>query len=134
MIAMAAADPSPAAVMTWARGLATLPATQTPGTLVRPLAPVTTQPSLVEVAAETDQQVVVRDEPRWHEQRVAGDDPPSSICTPRQLVVVDDERGDVAFDDADGAGRRAAARSARSECRRGRRGRGRRDHWRTIWA
>ena len=43
-MAMAAADPSPAAVITWARGLATLPATHTPGTLVRPLAPVTTQP------------------------------------------------------------------------------------------
>ncbi len=34
-MAMAAADPSPAAVMTCARGLARLPATQSPGTLVR---------------------------------------------------------------------------------------------------
>jgi hypothetical protein len=36
-MAMAAADPSPAAVMSCARGLATLPATQTPDTLVRPV-------------------------------------------------------------------------------------------------
>ena len=57
LMAMAAADPSPAAVMTWARGLATLPATQTPGTLVRPVASATTQPSSSMVAAEADEQV-----------------------------------------------------------------------------
>ena len=34
MIAIAAADPSPAAVITCARGLATLPAAHTPATLV----------------------------------------------------------------------------------------------------
>ena len=73
LMAMAAADPSPAAVMTWARGLATLPATQTPGTLVRPVASVTDPPVLVDVAAEADEEVVVRDEARWHEQRGAGD-------------------------------------------------------------
>src|SRR5215218_6752261 len=44
LIAMAAADPSPAAVMTWARGLAALPATQTPATLVRPVGSVVTHP------------------------------------------------------------------------------------------
>jgi hypothetical protein len=35
---MAAAEPAPAAVMTWARGSTTLPAAQTPLTLVRPVA------------------------------------------------------------------------------------------------
>ena len=44
LIAMAAVEPSPAAVMTCARGLATFPATQMPGTLVRPVASATTQP------------------------------------------------------------------------------------------
>src|SRR5665647_2186571 len=42
--AMAAADPWPAAVMTWARGSAAFPATQTPGTLVLPVASAITQP------------------------------------------------------------------------------------------
>ncbi|MDX6360196.1 MAG: hypothetical protein QOH37_3250 [Nocardioidaceae bacterium] len=36
LIAIAAVEPSPAAVMAWARGLATLPPTHTQGTLVRP--------------------------------------------------------------------------------------------------
>ena len=44
--AMAAAEPAPAAVMTWARGSTMLPAAQTPGTLVRPVASTMTQPSL----------------------------------------------------------------------------------------
>src|SRR3954453_11484461 len=34
LIAIAAAEPSPAAVTTWARGLAAFPAAHTPGTLV----------------------------------------------------------------------------------------------------
>jgi hypothetical protein len=38
LMAMAATEPSPTAVMTWARGLTTLPAAHTPGTLVRPAA------------------------------------------------------------------------------------------------
>src|SRR4051794_18166690 len=37
LMAMAAADPAPAEVMTWARGSAALPATQTPVTLVLPV-------------------------------------------------------------------------------------------------
>ena len=36
-MAMAAADPAPAEVITWARGSATFPAAQTPGTLVNPV-------------------------------------------------------------------------------------------------
>ena len=44
-MAMAAADPAPAEVMTWARGSARLPAAQTPGTLVRPVASTTGKPA-----------------------------------------------------------------------------------------
>jgi hypothetical protein len=43
-MAMAAAEPSPAAVMTCARGLVALPAAQTPGTLVAPVASTWTHP------------------------------------------------------------------------------------------
>jgi hypothetical protein len=42
---MAAAEPSPAAVITWARGLLAFPAAQTPGTLVRAAASTRTKPS-----------------------------------------------------------------------------------------
>ena len=45
LIAIAAADPSPAAVITCARGLPALPATQTPGTLVSPVASTETKPA-----------------------------------------------------------------------------------------
>jgi hypothetical protein len=44
LIAAAAKDPALAAVMTCARGSTTLPAAQTPGTLVRPVGSVVTQP------------------------------------------------------------------------------------------
>ena len=44
-MAIAAAEPAPAAVMTWARGLTTLPATQTPSVLVRPVASAVTKPA-----------------------------------------------------------------------------------------
>ncbi|MFI7701494.1 hypothetical protein [Nonomuraea sp. NPDC049480] len=43
VMAKAAADPMPAAVMTWARGSMTLPAAQTPAMLVRPVRSVGTQ-------------------------------------------------------------------------------------------
>ena len=72
-MAIAAAEPSPAAVMTWARGLATFPATQTPGTVVRPVASLD-DPIAVEFTAELDEQVVVRYESGWDEQDVTGND------------------------------------------------------------
>lgn len=43
-MAMAADDPSPAAVMTWALGLVAFPAAQTPATLVSPVWSTVTQP------------------------------------------------------------------------------------------
>ena len=143
LMAMAAADPSPAAVMTWARGLATLPATQTPGTLVRAGGVGDDPAVLVGSAAQarpagrccgtkrggTNTRVA---------RRRCGRRP---AATPRQLVVLDDEPGDGSLDDADGAGdelfalvggqrspsvrrgrrrRTTAARSARSGPRPGR--------------
>ena len=73
-MAMAAAEPAPAAVITCARGSARLPATHTPATLVRP-GGVGGDPALVvDVAAEPDDELVVRNEAGRHEQRVAGHD------------------------------------------------------------
>ena len=102
---MAAAEPAPAAVMTWARGSTTLPAAQTPGTLVRPVASDGDPAVGVDVSAEADEEGVVRDEAGRHEQRVAGDDAAVVHLHAAQVVaVVDDELVDGAFDDADGAG------------------------------
>ena len=106
---MAAAEPAPAAVMTWARGSTTLPAAQTPGTLVRPVASMVDPAVVVGVAAQADEEVVVRDEAGRHEQRVPGDDAAVAHLHAAQLVVVDDQLVDGAFDDADGAGERAAS-------------------------
>lgn len=44
-MAIAAADPAPAAVITWARGSATLPAAHTPEVLVRPVASTLAKPA-----------------------------------------------------------------------------------------
>ena len=61
LIAIAAADPSPAAVITCARGLLAFPATQTPETLVWPVAIHSDEPVLADLAAERlDQPVSVR--------------------------------------------------------------------------
>ena len=59
---------------------------------------------VVDVAAEADEQAVVRDEAGRHEQRVAGHDAAVAHLHAAQLVVVDDQLLDGAFDDADGAG------------------------------
>ena len=96
LMAMAAAEPSPAAVMTWARGLAALPATQTPGTLVRPVASATTQPALVDGAAEAGEQVVVGTNCGRTNTAVRGDDPAVVELDAGQAVVLDDEAGDRA--------------------------------------
>ena len=75
LMAMAAAEPSPAAVMTWARGLTALPAAQTPGTLVRPVGSATTQPFSCVAQPRAGEQVAVRRRSRADEDRVAADDP-----------------------------------------------------------
>ena len=118
LMAMAAADPSPAAVMTWARGLATLPATQTPGTLVRPVASVTTSPS----------------------RRARSRGRPAGRCSARSAAARTARRagrrgrrparhrsggrprrraGHGALDDADGPGDQLRRARRRSACRRG---------------
>ena len=102
---MAAAEPAPAAVMTWARGSTTLPAAQTPGTLVRPVASTVTQPSASTRQPRPTRRRAVRDEAGRHEQRVAGDDAAVVHLYAAQVVlVVDDQLVDGALDDADGAG------------------------------
>ena len=104
-MAMAAAEPAPAAVMTWARGSTTLPAAQTPGTLVRPGAVDDGEAGVVELAAEGGEQVVgVGRDDRADEHRGPGDDPAVGEFDAGQAVVLDDEPGDLAVDDADAAG------------------------------
>ena len=69
--------------MTWARGSTTLPGGPDAGDAGAP-GGVDGDPAVgVDVAAQADQQGVVRDEAGWHEQRVAGMTQPSRICTPR---------------------------------------------------
>ena len=116
-MAMAAAEPSPAAVMTWARGLTTLPAAQTPGTLVRPVVSTSTQPSSSVAQPRSDEQVVVGDERGADEQRVARHDPAVVQLDAGQPVVLDDEPLDGALDDADGAGDELSRCSRGEVCR-----------------
>ena len=105
-MAMAAAEPSPAAVITWARGLATLPATQTPGTLVRPVGVGADEAALVDLAAERlDQAVVARVQRRAHEERRrAGRAGRRASSTRVQAVIGDGKALDVPVDDGDAAG------------------------------
>ena len=101
---MAAADPSPAAVMTWARGLAAFPAAQTPVTVVRPVGSATTQPFSCVSHPRPVSRSLFGDEAGADEDGVAGDDPAVLELDTLQPVVLDDEAGDRAVDDADGAG------------------------------
>ena len=103
-MAMAAAEPSPAAVMTWARGLTAFPAAQTPGTLCAPVASTCDPAVVVGGAAEAGEQVVVGHEPRPDEHRSPRHDLAGLELDAAQLVVLDDEAGDGFVDDADGAG------------------------------
>ena len=104
-MAMAAAEPAPAAVMTWARGSAALPAAHTPGTLVRPVRSVDREAGAVEVAPEAGEKVVgVRGDDRADEHRGSGDDLAVGELDTGEAVVLDDESGDFAVDDADASG------------------------------
>ena len=102
-MAIAAADPSPAAVMTWARGFATLPATHTPATLVSPSRSAMRPSVLVEVAAETGEQVAVGDESRRDEERLAGDGAAAVELDAAEAVVLDEDLLRGALGDADPA-------------------------------
>ena len=102
---MAAAEPAPAAVMTWARGSTTFPAAQTPGTLVRPVVSVVTQPSPSTSQPRPTRRGLFGTKTGRHEQRVAGHDTAVvHLHAAQAVVLVDDQLFDGAFDDADGAG------------------------------
>ena len=91
--------------MTWARGSTTLPATQTPATLVRPVVSALDPAVAVELAAEADEQL--RCSGRSAAARTARRGRrrmPSLIRTPRSVVVAMTNASMVALDDADGAG------------------------------
>ena len=103
LIAIAAADPSPAAVITCARGSATLPATQTPGDAGAAGASWGPSRGRRPSQPEPGQHVGCGDEARADEHRGRGMTRPSAARRP-QAVVVDDQPGDVALDDADAAG------------------------------
>ena len=104
LIAIATAEPSPAAVMTCARGLVALPAAHTPGTLVRPSAVDADESVLAQVAAERGGEAVGVGAHRGaDEERVAGDDGAVGELHAAESVVVDDEALDDAFDDLDPA-------------------------------
>ena len=92
LIAIAAAEPSPAAVTTWARGLTAFPAAHTPARWCADV--VDDDPAVVTGgAAEADEQVAVGDEPGADEHRGPGHDLAGLELDPDQPVVVDDEPG-----------------------------------------
>ena len=100
-MAMAAADPSPAAVMTWARAFATLPGHPHAGDARQPVG-VGDRPSVhVEIAAESGEQIAVRDESRRHEQRVAGDGTVAVELDAAEAVVLDQDPQRASLGDGD---------------------------------
>ena len=103
--AMAAAEPAPAAVMTWARGSTMLPAAQTPGTLVRPVVSTVTQPSASTSQPRPTSRALFGTKRGGTNSASRGNDAAVVHLHAAQLVrVVDDQLVDGAFDDADGAG------------------------------
>ena len=102
-MAIAAADPSPAAVMTWARGLVAFPAAQTPGTLVAPVASTWTQPVSRTVQPRSMSRVSLGTL-RSDEHGGAGHDAATRYDDTGEVIVVDGEADDGLVDDADGAG------------------------------
>ena len=101
-MAMAAADPSPAAVMTWARGFTALPAAQTPGTLVRPVASTATQP-FCPVSQPTPVSRVSCGTKCGRTNTAERGTTGRLELDAGQLVRLDDEAGDGGVDDTDGA-------------------------------
>ncbi len=103
-MAIAAADPSPAAVMTWARGFGEIARGPDAGDAGMTRCGRSTPNRPVELAAEVDEKVVVRDEARWHEQRIAGDDAPVSHLDSVQPIVLDHDPLHAALHDPDRPG------------------------------
>ena len=104
-MAIAAAEPAPAEVMTWARGSTTLPAAHTPGLLVRPVASTVTKPASSRSQPRAASEAVgVGDVAGPDEHRGARDDAAVGEFDAAQPVVLDDEPRDDAVLDADAAG------------------------------
>ena len=105
LIEIAAADPSPAAVITCARGFAAFPAAQTPGDARASGGVDADEAEIVGLAAELLQESV---EARAHlgPDEESGSLNGSTVAehhTP-QAVVLDDDPANLAFDNADVAG------------------------------
>jgi transcriptional regulator with XRE-family HTH domain len=64
---------------------------------------------VIEIAAQTGQQIVVRDEPGRHEHRGAGDDSPVLPPYAGEMVVLDHDPADCTLDDADGTSHQLGA-------------------------
>ena len=101
---MAAAEPAPAAVMTWARGSTTLPAAHTPGTLVRPVESVVTQPSSSTSQPRSTSSWLFGTNRGGTNSASRGTTQPVVHLHATQSVVVDDQLFDFPFDHADRAG------------------------------
>lgn len=103
-MAIAAADPSPAAVITCARGFTAFPAAHTPGTLVAPAGSVRDPAGGRERTAEGGEQRVVRHEPRTDEDGVAFHHGSGRHGDSAEPVVLDDESDDRLVPDGDAPG------------------------------
>ena len=88
-MAMAAADPAPAEVITWARGSATFPAAQTPGTLVSPVPSTSGKPASLRSQPSGQQAVVMGKVAGPDEHRGACDHPAVGELDTGQPVVLD---------------------------------------------
>ncbi len=103
-MAIAAAEPAPADVMTWARGSTTLPAPPQPIDARPPCAVDDGEAGVVESAAEAPEEVVgVRDVGRTDEDGGSVDDPPVDELEPGEAVVLDHEPGDLTVHHPDAA-------------------------------
>jgi len=95
--------------MTCARGLTALPAAQTPGTLVRPVPSVMTQPVSEVAQPSSVSRVSFGSKLAADEHRSPSHDLAGHELDPGQAVVLDGEAGDGIVVDADVAARDAAA-------------------------
>ena len=103
-MAIAAADPAPAEVMTWKRGSTTLPAAQTPAALVRPVASTIGKAGLIDVAAQAGEKAVgMRDVDRPDEHRRSRDHAAIDQFDTAQCVSIDHEPCDFTVHDLDAA-------------------------------
>ena len=118
--AIAAADPAPAAVMTWARGSTTFPRPRPRGRWCGRSASVVTHPSVVRPPQPRPVSRSSFGTKRGrHEQRVPGHDAAVVQLHAAEPVVVDDELLDGALHDADRAGQQLGPLGGGEEVGRG---------------